>query len=462
MELIQISRSVNQHATLTAETSLRGVLLLGIRSDSDLFTFGFAWCPWKSKQSIASGASILKYFKESAASVGLDKNIKYHYKVRQMQWDTGSATWTFHIHIKDGTDASTALKSRFVFLGTGYYDFDEPLKALIPGLDNFQGRTIHPQFWPSDIRYKNKEVVIIGSGATAVTLLPSIAKEASRVTMLQRSPSYILSIPEQGGFEKVTMACCPSSMAYKLIRLKWMLFSFLMVRFCRYFPAVSKKAILYATKRELPPGTALHPDFVPSYNPWDQRMCFCPDGDFYQALRDGNATVMTGVIASSTTDSITLDSGQTLHPDIIVTATGLKLRAAGGIEILVDGAPFDLGAQFSWKNAMLEDLPNAALAWGYVDASWTLGAEATSRLACRLLRRMADGGYTKVVPRRTDEERQTMAEVPMMNLKSTYVVKGNSAMPKCGDRGPWMPRSYYVKDLARAKWGDIEAGLCWS
>ncbi|POR35143.1 Flavin monooxygenase-like protein [Tolypocladium paradoxum] len=431
----------------------------GIRSDSDLFTFGFSWRPWKEKQSIAHGSLILKYLKESAAQEGIDKNIKFHHQVDQMNWSTSSKTWALDITVNDATFIT--LRTRFVFLGTGYYNYHEPLEAEIPGIKAFKGMVVHPQFWPTDLDYINKNVVIIGSGATAVTLLPSVAKAASHVTMLQRSPSYVSSVPGEGSFEKAVRMSCPDLLAYKIIRLKWILLAFLSVQFCRRFPNAARKWLYRKTAEQLPKEMALNPNFTPKYNPWQQRMCLCPEGDFYECLRSGKGSVKTGIIDTVTPNSIRLKSGEELHPDIIVTATGLKLRAMGGIKIAVDGETFDLPSRFVWQGAMIEDLPNVVLVFGYVDASWTLASDATSQLACRLLKQMTKESVNMIVPRLSVDDKTNMKEVPLLSLKSTYIERGLSTFPKVGDRPQWRPRSNYWKDLLTAWWGDIKKGTEW-
>lgn len=353
------------------------------------------------------------------------------------------------------------MQSRFIFLGTGYYDYHEPLQVEIPGIKNFEGEVIHPQFWPADLDYSNKNIVIIGSGATAVTLLPSVAETASHVTMLQRSPSYIFSIPGEGIFEKAVGILCPAGLASKVLRFKWILLSLSLVSFCRRFPNAARRWLLMKTAKQLPRDVALDPDFIPKYNPWEQRMCMSPNGDFYDCLRKGRASVKTGIIDRVTSNSIRLKSGEELHPDIIVTATGLKLCMAGGIKIVVDGEPFDISSHFAWQSAMVEDLPNVFIALGYVDASWTLGADATSQLACRLLKQMKKEGCAMIVPRQSEDEKENMKDLPFLYLTSTYVERGSTALPRAGDRRHWRPRSYYWKDLVTARWGNIKTGMEW-
>ncbi|KAB8264090.1 hypothetical protein BDV32DRAFT_160951 [Aspergillus pseudonomiae] len=432
----------------------------GIRSDSDLFTFGFAWRPWTQKHSIAHGSLIREYLQESAKQEGINRKIKFRHRVERMEWSTCRKAWTVHVSADDA--ATVTLRTRFIMMATGYYDYHEPLQTDIPGIKRFQGPVLHPQFWPSDLDYTSKDIVIIGSGATAITLLPSLAEKASSVTMLQRSPSYVLSVSREDTIEKLIRWFCSAHLAASLIRFKWIIVPLVLVNFCRWFPRLAKWICLDITRRELPQEVPLDPHFTPRYNPWEQRMCMCPDGDFFECLRNGSGSVATGVIESVTERGIQLQSGAELKADIIVTATGLKMNIAGGIQIMVDGVPFAVPDHYMWKCSMVDRLPNVVFALGYVDASWTLGADATAQLSCRILTQMREEGLSIVSPCCSEEEQNEMQELPFLNLNATYVRKGRSAFPKVGDRPQWAPRSYYWKDLVRAWWGDIRTGLEWS
>ncbi|KAG5983904.1 hypothetical protein E4U55_006816 [Claviceps digitariae] len=432
----------------------------GIRSDSDLYTFGFPWRPWEAEQPIARGPLILKYLNESAAQEGIDKHIKFNHRVNSIDWSSASSTWKFNI-TANGSD-SVALRSRFVFLGTGYYDYNEPLKAHIPGIDDFKGTVIHPQFWPKDLDYTDKDVVIIGSGATAITLVPSMADKAAHTTMLQRSPTYILALPENDPFDTTVRFLLPARLSKSVVRFKWILSAFLLTKFCKWFPRLVRMVLLRRMAQGLPKDIKMEPHFTPSYNPWDQRMCICPGGDFFKSLHTGKVSIETDTIEKVTEKTIKLQSGQELHPDIIITATGLKVQLAGGIEVSVDGKVATLSDSYSWKGCMLENMPNLFNSMGYVDASWTLGADATAQLVCRMLNRFTSGGFNHIVPRLSGEEKSNMTELPFMKLNSTYVKKGKRVFPKVGNSSQWLPRSYYWKDLGSAWWGDIENGLEWS
>ena len=397
--------------------------------------------------------------KEAAEMYGIDKKILFHHHVNRANYSSEQKTWTFDVTANQSEQKN--FRSRFFLMCTGYYDYDQPLATVIPGIDDFQGRVVHPQFWPKDLDHTDKNMVIIGSGATAVTLLPALSEKASHVTMLQRSPSYLLAMPTEDGLEKAIRKYCNESWQHRLIRLKWLFIPFMIVNFCYYFPKQAKKMFRSATIPLLPSGMSHDPHFTPNYNPFEQRVCFCPDGDFYESLRSGKTSIETGVIETVTPNAIKLKSGKEVHPDIIVTATGLKLRIAGGIKVSVDGKPYNVPEKFVWKGVMLEDLPNCAFVIGYVDASWTLGADATAQLVCRMLKQMRKEGVVEVVPRRTEEEKASMQEQPLLRLSSTYVKKARDIVPKAGDRGQWRARSYYFKDILMAWFGDIKSGTEW-
>lgn len=430
----------------------------GIRSDSDLYTFGFPWRPWTETTSIAEGGLIIDYMKESARIAGIDKKVQFNHKVDAASWEDGEKTWTLDV-TANGSEKKR-LRSRFFLMCTGYYDYDQPLQTTIPGIENFKGQTVHPQFWPRDLDYADKNIVIIGSGATAVTLLPAMAKRASHVTMLQRSPSYLLSMPSEDGMEKAIRKYCSESWQHRLIRFKWLVIPFFMTRLCYFFPNFSRKMFQSAIGKMIPHGMSMD-HFSPRYNPFEQRVCFCPDADFYKALRRGTGSIETGVIDTVTADSIKLTDGKELNPDIIVTATGLKLQIGGGMRLFVNGERVNPGSKFVWKGVMLEDVPNLAFVIGYVDASWTLGADATAQLLCRMFKQMQKEKAVEIVPRRSEREKREMQEKPLLRLTSTYIQKAKDAVPKTGDSGPWKARSYYFKDILMAWFTDLKSGMEW-
>jgi cation diffusion facilitator CzcD-associated flavoprotein CzcO len=427
----------------------------GIRSDSDIFTFGFPWSPWKHDESLAPGGKIKDYMIDSARSAGIDHHICYNHSVSEANWSSKEKKWKLKVS-RRGEDEPVTFQARFILLGTGYYDYQTPLQTVIPGIERFQGKIIHPQFWPEDYDYTNKNVVIIGSGATAVTILPSMSDKAKRVTMLQRSPGYIFPLPSTSFFTRLLFTILPASIALFINRLMWLVRSYLTTVFCRSCPGLAKKLIKHVTIKQLPPDVSWDPHFKPRYNPWEQRFCACMNGDFFAAIRSSKADVVTDRIKTITEDSIELESGATLHPDLIVTATGLKLKFGGGINFSIDGNTFNVADKFAWKAAMLEDVPNLLFMTGYENASWTLGADVSARLFVRILHKMSERKATTVVPRMTSEK--DMPVKPMMSLSSTYLKNASSVFPK-GGTGLWSPKSNYFADMAGAKWGDITSGL---
>lgn len=426
----------------------------GFRSDSDLYTFGFAWRPWTEQKTIADGASIRDYIRESAALYGIDQKVRFHRKLVSANWSSDQQAWSLLV---DEEGRETHFHARFLIISTGYYDYDEALSSPIPGLENFTGTVIHPQFWPEDLDYRDKKIVVVGSGSTAVTLIPALAETASHVTMLQRSPSYILAQPSTDPFGQWAQRLLPHWLAHRITRLKFLLLSFFFLKFCTIYPLAARSLIKTATLKQLPDSVPHGPHFEPRYNPWEQRLCLCPDGDFFAAMRAGKASVVTDTISSTTSRGILLASGQELAADIIVTATGLKLKMIGGAHITVDNVPTPIRDKYLWNGVMLQDLPNMATVIGYTNASWTLGADATALLVCRLLKSMRARGATSAVPRL--EGMQGMKSVPALNLTSTYVVKGERDLPRAGDRAPWRPRRTYLSDLWGAKFGNITNGL---
>lgn len=426
-----------------------------------MYTFGFPWRPWEATQAIAQGALIQDYLKSSAAMYGIDKKIKFNHTVDNANYSTDDKTWTLEV-TADKTEKKT-FRTRFMLLCTGYYDYHTPLQADIPGIENFKGTVVHPQFWPENLDYTDKEVVVVGSGATAITVLPVIAEKAKHVTMLQRSPTYVLAVPGEDKSEKLLRKLFFWAPAIQdaIIRLKWIILPLIMTSYSAAFPEAAKKLMHKLTAKQLPSSIPRDPHFSPKYYPWEQRMCMCPDADFYKSLRAGTSSVETNTIRDMTADTIQLADGKELHPDIIVTATGLKLAFAGGMHVQIDHQPFHIPDKYTWKGVMIEDLPNTAFVVGYVDASWTLGADATAQLVTRMLNQMRKEGVVEVTPRRSAQEKQSMREAQMLRLNSTYVTKGKDAVPKAGNQGQWLPRRNYFKDILSAWYGDIRTGTEW-
>lgn len=348
-----------------------------------------------------------------------------------------------------------SFRCRYLIFGTGYYDHETPFSATIPQIDRFKGKIVHPQFWPEDLDYSDKKVVIIGSGATAITLVPSLAPKVKHVTMLQRSPGYILALKNR--VPPWLKQMIPKFILFPLLRSYLMAMAYILYVFCRTFPMRGRSMLRAAALAHLPTHIPLDPHFNPNYGPWEQRLCFSPDGDFFKALSSGKASVATASITGFTEDSIILDDGKVLDDvDIVVTATGLKLLVGGHIKIDVNGKPFDPSSKFVWHNALVEGLPNACFVIGYANASWTLGADATAVLFCRLVQKMERERRASVRPAVTG----SLKQVPMLALTSTYVVNG--VLPKAGDTGPWKPRVNYYKDYCIARWGNLSDGLVYS
>ncbi|QSZ32383.1 hypothetical protein DSL72_001957 [Monilinia vaccinii-corymbosi] len=425
----------------------------GIRSDSDLHTFGFPWRPWLSSTSIADGESIRTYFKESAEEYGIDKKIQFRHNVTSTDWSTEEQQWSISV---DSDGRKSTIKGRWIVWSTGYYNYAEPLEGNIPGIDNFEGQKIHPQFWPEDLDYKNKKIVVIGSGATAITLIPSLAKEAAKVTMLQRSPSWVMSLPAEDYIGSLMRKYFPSWIASPIIRWRFLVVPSLFFHFCRKFPNAARGILRRRTKREIPSSIPLDPNFNPRYNPWEQRLCTCPDGDFFKSLHTGKVDIVTDTIKTVTSSGIDLVSGKTLDADIIITATGLKVQLAGGATVSIDGTPYDYAAKYVWKGLMLQDLPNSVIVVGYTNASWTLGADVTAGVFVRLLKHMRENTFSSTVPKIHNDE---MKPTPLLNLSSTYVEKAKGRLPLAGDRGPWKPRQNYLVDYWVARYGNLTEDL---
>lgn len=349
------------------------------------------------------------------------------------------------------------IHARYIILASGYYDYYNPLKAEIPGIENFEGTTIHPQFWPENLDYTNKNIVIVGSGATSVTLVPALAEKAKRVTMLQRSPGYVISLPAIDGFGSWAHRWLPKWLSFRLVRLKFLIIPFVFFKFCRAFPNAARGVMRKITEHELKGAIPHDPHFSPKYNPWEQRLCVCPDGDFFKSLGKGKADVVTDTIKTVTETGIETTSGTLIPADIIITATGLKIQIGGGSTLSVDNQPFNFPEKFLWKGLMIQDLPNLAAVIGYTNASWTLGADATALHVTRLLKYMKEKGYTAAIP--TVEDGSKIEERPVLNLNSTYVEKAKADLPKAGDVAPWKARSSYFSDMYEAQYGDITKGM---
>ncbi len=438
------------YAVLEARDALGGTWDLfrypGIRSDSDMFTLGYPFQPWRDAKAIADGSSILRYLEETAAEHGIDRHIRFRTKVLSADWSSAECRWTLTLAERDaaGRTVERTLTCDFLYTCAGYYDYDRGHAPEFAGADTFSGRIVHPQFWPEDLDYAGKRVAVIGSGATAVTLVPSMADQAELVTMVQRSPTWISPVPGRDKQADAIRRLLPPRLAHRVIRAKKILFGIGFYQYCRRFPGSARKLLTGLTTRIMKDEQAVAEHFTPSYDPWDQRLCAVPDADFFKAMKKGKAQIVTDHIDRFVPEGIRLKSGRVVEADIIVTATGLRLLAFGGITPHVDGIPVQLSEQFVWQGAMLTGVPNFAVCVGYTNASWTLRADLTSRLVCKVLRHMDANGYAAVVPEPDGE----LTEHPLLDLASGYVQRSIGDFPRQGERHPWKVRQNYLLDSA--------------
>ncbi|HWF36537.1 MAG TPA: NAD(P)/FAD-dependent oxidoreductase [Solirubrobacteraceae bacterium] len=425
----------------------------GIRSDSDMYTLGYRFHPWEQAEAIADGPAILSYVRDTASRYGIDERIRYRHRVVRAEFSSAEARWT--VEVERGDSAETVrLTCGFLFMCSGYYRYDEGYTPEFPGSQRFTGEVVHPQRWSDDVDYAGKRVVVIGSGATAVTLVPALAERAAHVTMLQRSPSYIVSLPAEDPLAGVLRRLLPARAAYPVIRWKNVLVTMLSFELSRRRPRLMKALIRRGIARQLPPGFDVDTHFNPTYNPWDQRLCVVPGGDLFKAMRAGRASVLTDRIDTFTENGVALASGVELAADLIVTATGLSLLALGGVELAVDGAEVELPETMSYKGMMLSGVPNLAIALGYTNASWTLKADLTCGYVCRLLNHMDAHGYRQCVPRRDP----SVAERPFIDFSSGYVLRSLDKFPKQGSRAPWRLYQNYPRDIMSLRFGALEDG----
>ncbi len=432
----------------------------GVRSDSDMHTLGYRFKPWTASKAIADGPSILAYLRETVAEYGIDRHIRFRHLVQRAEWSTEDATWTVtgERRTEDGDVEPVVIRCNYLFMCSGYYSYRTPYDAQIPGLERFGGQVVHPQFWPEDLDYAGRRVVVIGSGATAMTLVPAMAAEAGQVTMLQRSPTYVVSRPAEDAIANRLRKALPDRVAYDITRRKNVALQQFFYGRTRTQPD-KVKAQLLALNRKALPDFDVDTHFTPRYNPWDQRMCLIPDGDLYDAIRSGKVDVVTDTIETVTETGITLTSGRQLEADIIVTATGLQLVTLGEMDFVVDGEPVDFSATWTYKGFAYSDVPNLASSFGYINASWTLRADLTCEYVCRLLNHMSETGTLQCTPRLRpgDEE---MPERPWIEgFSSGYVQRVLHLLPKQGDREPWINPQSYKRDKKMFRKGAIDDGV---
>ena len=425
----------------------------GVRSDSDMYTLGYPFRPWRDPRAIADGRAILRYIRETADEYEVDKSILYNHRVRRASWSSDQARWTVDAEVGP-EKAVVQLSCNFLFLCTGYYDYETGYTPEWPGVARFRGTIIHPQRWPEDLDYERKRIVVIGSGATAITLVPALAERAAHVTMLQRSPSYVVARPAQDPWAKIMRRCLPPDATYSLMRWKNVLFGTFFYDLARKRPAIFKWMVAKGVRNHLGDRyDARH--FTPPYNPWDQRLCVAADADLFNTIREGRASIVTDQIETFTEDGLLLKSGEHLDADIIVTATGLVLKLFSGMQLLVDGVPVDMPKTLVYKGMMFSDVPNVAFAVGYTNASWTLKCDLTAEYVCRLLNHMDQHGYAACTPRVNDAD---IEEEPVIDFNSGYVLRALPTLPHQGSKKPWRLHQNYVRDLSMMRYGRVEDG----
>jgi len=425
----------------------------GVRSDSDMYTLGFSFYPWKDPKAIADGPSILSYIKETAAAFGIDKKIQYRQRVVGASWSSEDKRWTLEVRDEEGQH-SRQLSCKYLFMCTGYYSYEKGHRPHFPGEETFQGPIIHPQHWDTSLDYEGKRVVIIGSGATAVTLLPEMAKKAAKVSMLQRTPSYIMNMPREDGFANTLKKILPQRSAHTASRWKNILLSLGFYQLSRKWPDFIRKLIQRGAEKQL--GEKYEEkDFNPPYKPWDQRLCLVPDNDFFEAIREEGAEILTDHIETFTPEGLRLRSGKQVDTDIVIAATGLSMQLFGGMNLIVDGKEIILSEEHAYRGVMISNLPNFFVAVGYTNASWTLKCDLNCLFVTRLLNQMKEKGREVVVPR---YDAQQLESEELIDLSSGYIRRAQDILPKQGSRFPWKVHQNYLKDLRALKYGRVEDG----
>jgi monooxygenase len=441
------------YAILEAREAIGGTWDLfrypGVRSDSDMQTLGYRFRPWSSEQAIADGPAILSYVKDTAREAGIDRRIRFGHRVRRASWDTASARWTVS---GDGFDDVSA---SFLYVCGGYYHYDHGYAPAFPDADRFEGRVIHPQFWPEDLDYGGKRIVVVGSGATAVTLVPALAERAGHVTMLQRSPSYILAVPSKDPIANRLRKLIGDRASYPITRWKNVAISTAIYQASQRWPKAMRAVLRKGVLNALPEGYDVDTHFNPTYGPWDQRLCLVPDGDLFRAIRRGEAAMVTDRVERFTPTGIQLESGRHLDADIIVTATGLSLQAIGGIELSVDGSPVELPEHLAYKGMMLSRVPNFAFTIGYTNASWTLKADLVAEYVCRLLAHMDRRGHRVCTPIDDDP---AIVRGPLLDFQAGYVQRALHLFPKGAKSAPWKLGMSYANDVITLRHKPLEDG----
>jgi cation diffusion facilitator CzcD-associated flavoprotein CzcO len=446
-----------RYAVLEARSAIGGTWDLfrypGVRSDSDMHTLGYSFRPWRDPKAIADGPAILRYVRETSAEFGIDQKIRFNQRLRSASWSSSAQRWTVEIE-RGSSQEAQVMTCEFLFMCTGYYDYAQGFLPKWPGMEDFEGRIVHPQRWPEDLDYAGTRVVVIGSGATAVTLAPAMAHTAGHVTMLQRSPTYIVARPSEDPIANWLRRHLPARLAGRLTRWKNIAFGMYFYALARRRPEKVKQAIVRMAREELGVDYDVETHFTPRYNPWDQRLCLVPDADLFKAITSGKVSMVTDVIETFTKTGLRLRSGADLPADIIVTATGLTMRLMSGVQLIVDGAPVDLAKSLSYRGMMYSGVPNLASSFGYTNASWTLKCELIAQYVVRLLTYMDQHGYAECRPQRPAPP---MDEEPVVNLKSGYVQRALATLPRQGKHAPWRTCQNYLRDvfyLGHARFND--------
>jgi len=453
---LQTEFPAKNYAILEARNAIGGTWDLfrypGVRSDSDMYTLGYRFRPWRDAKAIADGPSILEYIRETACEYAIDRKIRYGHRAKLAHWSSAGARWTVEVATSD--DRTIRLTCNFLYICSGYYDYAEGYMPGWPGMDRFTGTIVHPQKWPEALDYKDKRVVVIGSGATAVTLVPAMADTARHVVMLQRSPTYILPLPAEDPFAHWLRGKVPARLAYTLVRWKNVLLSTYLYQKSRRRPEAMKQWILGFAKQALGPDYDFR-HLSPRYNPWDQRLCLIPDADLFRAIHRGTASIVTDELDTFTETGLRLRSGQELVADIVVTATGLKVLLLGGMKLCIDGAPVNPARTMTYKGMMYSDVPNFAVSLGYTNASWTLKSDLTAEYVCRLLKHMDSHGYSVCTPRKRDP---SITEQPAIGLTSGYIRRALDQLPKQGSKRPWRLHQNYALDMLEFRFAPIADG----
>jgi monooxygenase len=445
------------YAILEAREAIGGTWDLfrypGVRSDSDMHTLGFPFWPWHADEAIADGPAIWNYIRETATHYGIDRHISLGHRMMRASWSSAEARWTVEAQTNDGR--IVRLVCNFLYMCSGYYSYEKGFSPEFPGMNRFQGQFLHPQEWPEALDYAGKRIIVIGSGATAVTLVPALAREAAHVTMLQRSPSYVVTRPSKDAKAIWMYRHLPKRLAAKLTKWKNVLYSITMFHLARTKPEKMKALIINQIKQQLHPQYDVKRHFTPRYNPWDQRVCLAPDGDLFAAIRSGRVEIVTDTIEEVVESGIRLSSGTTLPADIIVSATGLAVKLMGGADILIDGAPAKFYEKLVYKGAMFSGIPNLAFAFGYTNNSWTLRCDLTARFVCRLLKYMDRKEWSVCVP---SVPGPAINPEPLLDFSSGYVRRADGVLPRQGQKTPWRVHQNYLKDLASFTFGSVSDG----